>query len=145
MFTTPRVILLVVSTASGTDPIKYVLVGLAGDTSVGSYRSVVTLASAEACLQPNIATYRDSCSIVSMNCAASLAVPDVKNTSSYNLVGARTVFFVVAESLLADPDFFQGFFPLFAILNTLYFIGIMLIEHYPCLSILLVDWMHSKY
>ena len=48
VFTTPRVIRLVVSTASGPDRLKYVLVGLTGATSVGSLRSVMTLASAEA-------------------------------------------------------------------------------------------------
>ena len=87
----------------------------------------MTLASTEAFFQPNVATYLDSCYIVSVNCAASLAVSDVKNTSSYPLVGAQNVFFVVVVALFAGPDFFQGFFPFFVILNTLDFIGIMLI------------------
>ena len=78
---------------------------------------------------------------MSVNCAASLAVIDVKDTYSYPLIGARNFFFVVAGALLAGPDFFHGFFPLFAILHTLDFIGIMLIEHYTCSSTLLVDWM----
>ena len=132
VFTTPRLIRSVVSTASGPDPLKYVLVGLAGANIVESFRLVTTLASAEACFQPNVATYCDSCSTVSMNCAASLAVPDVKNISSYPLVGARNLFFIVAGALLVNPDFFQGFFPFFEILNRLYFIGIMLMEHYTC-------------
>ena len=55
------------------------------------------------------------------------------------------VFFVVVGALLAGPKFFQGLFPFFAILNTLDFVGIMLIEYYPCSSNLLVDWMYSKY
>ena len=74
--------------ASGPDPQKYVLVGLAGATSAGSLLSAMNLASAEACFQLDVARYLDSCSIVSVNFAASLAVPDVKNTYSYPLVGA---------------------------------------------------------
>ena len=68
-----------------------------------------------------------------MNYAASLAVLDVKNTSSYTLVGARNFFFfAVAWAPLADPNVFKGFFPFSDIFNTLDFIGIMLIENYPC-------------
>ena len=141
MFNRPRVIQSVVSTASGPNRRKYFLFGLAGATSAGSMRSVMTLASAEACFQPDVATYLDSCSIMSVNCAASLAVPNVKNTSSYPFVGARNVFFVVVRVLFANPEFFQGFFPLFVILHTLEVIRIMLMEQYPCSSTLLVDEM----
>ena len=95
MFTTPKVIQLVVLTVLVPDPHKYILVGLAGATSAWSFRLVMTLANYEACLQPNLFTYLDSCSIMSVNCAASLEGPDVKNTSSYPLVGAQNVFFVV--------------------------------------------------
>ena len=38
----------------------------------------MTLVSSEACFQPDVATYLNICSIVYMNYAASLAVPDVK-------------------------------------------------------------------
>ena len=132
---------MVVSTASGPNPHKYVLVGLAGTTSAGSFRLVMTLASAESCFQTDVSMYLDSFSIVSMNCAAYLAVPDVENTSSYPLVSAQNVFFVVVGALLAGPNLFQGFFHFLAILNTLDFIGIMLIEHYLCSSFLLVNWV----
>ena len=138
MFTTPKVILLVVSTTSGPDPLKYVLFGLTGDTSVGYFRSVMTLESTETYFQSDVATYRYSCSIVSIKCATSLAVPNLKNTSLYPLVGARNILFVVSGALLAEPDFFQGLFPFFTILNMLNFIGIMLREHHPSSSALLV-------
>ena len=141
MFTTPRATRLVVSPASGPDPRKYVLDGLAGAISSGSLRSVMTLENAEACFQPDVTTYLDSFSIVSMNCAASVFVPNVKNTSSYHLVGARNVFFFVVEALFAGPNFFQGFFTFFVILHMLEFIGIMLMEHYTCSSTLLFDRM----
>ena len=132
---------MVVSTALGPNPHTYVLVGMAGAASAGSLGSGTTLASTEAFFQTDVATYLDSCYLVFVNCAASLAVPDVKNTSSYPLVGVRNVFFVVIGALFSGPNFFQGFFPFFVILITLEFIGIMLIEHYPCSSTLLVDWM----
>ena len=106
MFTTLRVIRLVVSTAPVPDPHKYVFVGLAGAISAGSFRSVTTWASADACFQPEVATYLNSCSIVSVNCATSLDVPDVKNKSSYPLVGTQNILFVVVGALLAVPDFF---------------------------------------
>ena len=141
MFTTPRVIQLVVSVVSGPNPRKYVLVGLAGATSAGSLRLVVTLANAEACFQPDVTTCLNSLSIVSVNCAASLAVSDVENTSLYPLVGAWNVFLVVVRALFAIPEFVQGFLPFFVILHTLVFIGIMLTEHYPCLQTLLFDGM----
>ena len=128
---------MVVLTALGPDPHKYVLVGMFGAISAGSLRSVMT----KACFQPDVATYLDSCSIVSAKCASSLAVPDVENTYLYPSVGAQNVFFVVIGALLAIPDFFQGFFPFFATLHTLDFIGILLIENYLCLSTLLVNWM----
>ena len=137
MFITPRVIRSVVLNASGPDPLKYVLVDLTGATSVGSFMLVMTLPIAEACFQTDCVTYHNTCSIVSMNCAVSLAVPNVKNISLYPLVDARNVLFVVARALLANPNFFQVFFPFFVIVNTLDFIGIMLIEHYPCSSTLL--------
>ena len=139
MFNTPRVIRSVVLIALGPDQHNYVLVGMAGATSAWSLRLVMALASAEACFQPNVFTYFDSCSIVSLNCTTSLAIPDVKNTSSYSLVGTRNALFVIVGALFAGPNFFQGFFTFFVILHTLDFIGIMLIEHYPCLSTLLVD------
>ena len=60
-----------------------------------------------------------------MNCATYLEVPDVKNISSYPLVGAKNVFFVVVKALFVGPDFFQEFFPFFVILHTLDFIGII--------------------
>ena len=141
MFTTPRVIQSVVSTMSGPDPRKYVLVSLAGATSAGSLRSVMTLTSAEACFQPDIATYLGSFYIVSVNCATSLAVTDVNNTSLYPLVGAQNIFFVFIRVLFAGPDLFRGSFPFFAILHTLEFIGVILMEHYPCSSTLLFNGM----
>ena len=101
----------------------------------------MTLASAEACFHPDVATYLYNCYILSVEYVASLALPDVKNTSSYPLVGARNVFFVVVGALFAGPDFFQGFFPLFVILNTLDFIGIMLMKTFPCSSTFLVYGM----
>ena len=106
MFTTPRVIRSVVLTASGPNPQKYVLVGLAGATSAGLFSFVMTLASDEACFQSNVATYLYSCSIVSKNCAASVSIPNVKNKSSYPLVGTQNILFVVVGALLAVPDFF---------------------------------------
>ena len=130
MFNTPRVIRLVVSTASVPDPHKYVLVGLAGAIHAGFFRLVMTLASADACFQPDADTYLNSCSIMSVLCTASLTVPDVKK-SSYPLFGTQNVIFVAVGALLVGPDFFQGFFPFLAILNTLDLILIMLIEHLP--------------
>ena len=117
--------------ASVPDPLKYVLVGLTGDTSVGSFRLVIPFGSAENFFQPHFSTYRDSCSTVSRNCTAALAVPGIKNTYLYPLVGAQNFFFVVARALISDPELFQGFFPFFTILNTLDFIEIILIESYP--------------
>ena len=145
MFTTPRVIRSVFLTASGIDPRKYVLVGLAGATGAGSLRLVMNLESAEACFRPDVAMYLNSCYIVSVNCATYLAVPDVNNTSSYPLVSARNVFFIVFGALFSRPDFFQGFLPFFVILHSPDFIGIMLMEHYPCSSTLLFNGMQSKY
>ena len=60
VFTTPRVIRSVVLTALGPNPHKYVLFGLAGANSAGYLRSVMTLASAEACFQPDVVTHIDS-------------------------------------------------------------------------------------
>ena len=110
---------MVVSTALGPNPHKYVLVGMAGATSTGYLRSVMTLASADAFFQTDVATYLNSCYLLFVNCVASLAVPNVKNRSSYPLVGAQNVFFVVIGALFSGPNFFQGFFPFFVILNTL--------------------------
>ena len=141
MFTTPRVIRSVVSAASGSDPRKCFLVCLDGVTSTGSLRSFMTLARAEACSQPDVTTYLDSCFIVSVNGAASLAVPNVKNTSLYPLVGAQNVCFVIVGALFSSPNFFQGFFLFFVILHMLDFIGIMLMGHYPCSSNLIFDGM----
>ena len=101
----------------------------------------MTLANADDCFQPNVAKYLNSFCIVSVNCAAYLAVPDVKNIYSYPLVGARKVFFIFVGALFSAPDFFQGFFPYFVILHSLDLIGIILMEHYPCSSTLILDEM----
>ena len=111
VFTTPRVIRSVVSTASGPDLRKYVLLGLAGDTSAGYLSLVMTLASAEACFQPDVATYLYNCYILSVEYVASLALPDVKNTSSYPFVDTQNIFFVFVGVLFAGPAFFQVSFP----------------------------------